>query len=680
MTGIGIGIGIARPHAAGSVSIPALFQSVNAAGWSVTYASPPTFTPDVTPEYFTVSRQGYNASAQAVTVSEDLVCTQRIRQAYPNHASLTTDQVALSDYIYSTDTITGVTNNSAETSPKPICNWALPDREVIGNTLTAEVVAFHRDARNGKQVAAVEFIVSDGTTTVTQVVSDAVVSGRAGDKGAVIVYRAAIDVSSLANPATLTLNAKAYPHIGGAASVANSADNSGTRGFIPRKYRRDTALAAAPYYAYVSASTGNNATGAVSTTAASAKALPFLSISEALKKAVQVAGSADGVIIRVMAGTRPLDNTPLTATLAQTAGEVIITRDPDAARSAVTVTLPLISWRPRLGASGGQVRFKDISFTRSAAGDFTGETGSYLNVVFENVAFNNGSFSAALYSPNAGGVWLDTTITNGASSFWTAGLRDHISWRGCDAAVIGPEGYLVLGCQFTGLTGFSYGTKDPSGSIIAFNRLQGTALFSMSGVGRSQIAIVQNLMEVIATGAVQLIQFVGTTTLRHVLLMHNTTTGFFTVGRNNLFYDETATPCTTTLVASRGNIHNQINTKGDRFDSNGALVGNWAYLYGAGCQGEFSMFIDAQSGGIGGTFAQAYPGRGASIGTSATVRNDPLFTAYAGVTSGPTAGAGAGTYTLQSGSTAKARVAPVLAFDLAGSARSSVLASAGSYE
>lgn len=681
---IGLGIGLAAPgrrHDSGAPSFAAQFQSVNASGWSVTRADPPTLAPDVTPEYFTVRRAGYNSAAQVVEHLKDLISTKRIRQAHPNFASLTTDQVALSDYIYSTDSITGVTNNSIETSPRPICNWALPDGDIVGNTLTAEVVAFHRNAQNGEQVAAVEFIVSDGTTTVTQIVSASVVSGRAGDKAAVIVYRGNIDVSSLANPATLTLNAKVYPHIGGVTAVADSSLNSGTRGFIPRKYRRDTARATAPYYVYVNASTGNNATGAVSTGVATAEAAPCQTIAGAILRAVAVVGDTAGVIIRLMAGSHALANTGISVTQAQTGGELVITRDPNAARSAVIVQHPLITWRPRLGAAGGQVRFKDVTFTRTVSGgDFTGEAASFLKVVFENVAYGNGGFSSSIIAANAGIVWLDTTITGGASSFWTAGLRDHISWRGCDAAVIGPEGFLVLGCNFTGLTGFSYGAKDPSGTIIAFNKLQGSMLFSMSGANRSQIAIVQNEMEVIATGAVQLVQFVGTTTLRHVLLIHNTFTGFFTVGRNNLFYDETATPCTTSMVSCHGNIHPQINTKGDRFDSNGALVGNWAYLYGVGCQGEFSMFIDAQSGGIGGTFAQAYPGLGASIGTSATVRNDPLFTAYAGVTSGPTAGAGGGDYSLQPGSPAKARVKPVLKYDLFGAARSLVLASAGACE
>jgi hypothetical protein len=84
-------------------------------------------------------------------------------------------------------------------------------------------------------------------------------------------------------------------------------------------------------------------------------------------------------------------------------------------------------------------------------------------------------------------------------------------------------------------------------------------------------------------------------------------------------------------------------------------------------------------------FAQAYPGRGANIGTSATVQNDPKFTSPAATTwsgSGTTgtAGAGNGTYTLQNGSPCKAMMdVGVLPFDLAGNARSPTNDTTGAY-
>lgn len=239
----------------------------------------------------------------------------------------------------------------------------------------------------------------------------------------------------------------------------------------------------------------------------------------------------------------------------------------------------------------------------------------------------------------------------------------------------------MLGCDFTAMGVPFFGAKAQSGIIAAYNRFRGYGNgFTFSNVPGGA-AIVQNIWECTATATTSTLQFADGGPLTHIIVQHNVVTGFFTVGRDNLFYDQTSAPATSKLMSLRGNIHGQLNNKGDRFDSNGALTGNWAYLYGVGCYGEFSMFIDAQSGGIGGTFAQAYPGLGAKLGTSSTVRQDPLFVDYKGVTSGPTAGAGGGNYALQSGSPAKGMLSKTaLKYDIAGAARSLTAASAGPYE
>lgn len=664
-------------------AISALFTNVNADGWSVDYASPPTFNPAGSPEQFTVTRAGYNSSGAPITFTENLICTQRIRQPFPNHATLTADQVALSDYIYSTDVVTGATNGSTEVSPKAVANWALPGNQLVGNTVRLEVVAFHRDGRAGEQVAAVEFRATDGTTTVTQIVSASSILGHPGDRFPVIGYACDMDISTLANPATITVNAKIFPFVGAAASVLDSADNSGLRAFSPLKFRRDTVRFAAPFYAYVDNVAGNNTTGAVNTNAATAKAAPCQTIAGAINRAITVNGTCDGLILRLMAGDQALTSGLITAARTLSDGaEVIIERDPDSAQSACVATLPLVSFRPRLGAAGGQLRFRDVTLRRTAAGDFVGEATSHLIVVFDRMTFDNAGFAAALYSPNTSGEWLGATITSPANSLTSAGLRDHLMWRGVQvgAASINIEAWLILGCDFTSLAGLTNGSKSPSGSIIAFNRFIGfdTGIQYGSTVGA---AVVQNVFETTRTTTTFTIQFADTGTHHHCIVQHNTVAGFFTVGRSNLFYDQTAAPTSSKLHSVRGNIFNQINTKGDRFDSNGALLGNWQFLFGVGCYGQFSMFIDAQSGGIGGSFAQAYPGLGAKIGTSNTVRQDPLFVDYEGVTSGPTAGLGGGNYALQAGSPAKGMLnKTALKFDMAGNARSLTAASAGAYE
>jgi hypothetical protein len=194
-------------------------------------------------------------------------------------------------------------------------------------------------------------------------------------------------------------------------------------------------------------------------------------------------------------------------------------------------------------------------------------------------------------------------------------------------------------------------------------------------------AIVQNVIEytsATSNPAIAISHDSASADTSHIVVLHNTIAGFNDHGRSNLLYDETVgDPRTHKLMRFVGNLQTQINNKGDVFILDGARTGNFPYLYGVGCFAEFLQFRDAGSG----SFAQEFPGIAASIGTSNTVRNDPLFTDYEGTTSGPVAGAGGGTYTLSVSSPCKGRVTtPVLKFDLAGNARSLTAATSGAYE
>jgi hypothetical protein len=667
----------------------AKFQSVNTDGWRSTYASPPTFDPVGNPEYFTVTRQGFNTSGGATTYSEDLVCTQRTRQVYPNQASLETNQVALSDYIYSTDTVLGATNNSTEASPKPVANWVMPDRMTVGNTIHLEVTAFHRNARDFEQIAAVEFRATDGTTTVTQVVATSAISSSYEDAVPVIVYQCDLDISALANPATVTVNAKVYPWIGGAASVLDSADSSVEREFSPRTFTRDTA-AQRVAYVRTAALGGNDGTGVVSTVDATASANPFLTHGAAIN-AMHTHGAAEGVIYTGddQGLAFVMSSAAIVATRTQNGKALIITRESGVARANARVSFGLAAFRPRLGAAGGYLIFRDMGIVRTGTLSFTGEAASALRLYFDRCNFDNASNNAAILS-NSDAYFYGVVFSNLSASLLNAGTREIRTIRGCTIPTSGGalEGWLAVGNLITTMGGvMSVGSRSATGSILSFNKVVGVNATSgfvnlALSADVSQVAIVQNLLEFIsatANPAIRGTADAATGNVNHIIIHNNTVTGFFNNGRSNLFYEDGATARTSKLMSVRGNIQDQINTKGDVFVLSGARVGNWAYLYGVGCDGEFSQFIDADSGGIGSAFAQAYPGINASIGTSSTVRNDPLWTTYAGTTSGPTAGAGGGVYTLQSGSPAKARCKPNLRFDLAGSTRTGPLTSSGAY-
>jgi hypothetical protein len=666
-----------------AVPIPANFQSVNADGWSVTYASPPTFDPVGSPEFFTVLRDGYDATGAATTIAENLVCTRRARQVFPNQASLTTDQVALSDYIYSTDIITGVTNNSTETSPKPVANWALADRGVCGDTLHLELVAFHR---NG--VAAVEFRATDGTTTVTHVVSEMTVLPAVGDVNAVLGYQCDLNLSTLADPATITVNAKVFPRIGGSASVLDSADQSSLWQFSPRSYRRDTVRFAAPYYVYV-ASGGDDATGAVSTDPAVASATPCATILGATLRLVAANTNVDHGVIRLKAGTHVYGSASSPSKKQQHTG-MVVERDPATDFTDVTMTFGADGTllRPLFESLTGQetiLIIRNLQVQRLGSGTFNALFG-VLRVTWENCTLDLGANVTAVYGSDITDCIQGLTVTSTAShGFLATAISNprHRLIRGAICESINFEGWCVLGSDLAHPSGavFSYPTSGQTGAIVGFNSIGNpTVLNGLISVGvTTGFAFIQNVVETTSASAganIRISADSATASTSHVMFWHNTFTGFFSSGRVNLFYDEGATPRTHKLMSMRGNIWVQINNKGDVFVADGSRIGNWPYYYGTGCEGEFTQFIDAE--GAGG-FAQIFAGLRASIGTSNSVRNDPLFVDYQSLTAGPTAGAGGGDYRLQSGSPARGRVTRLLPFDLDGNPRAA-LASAGAYE
>jgi hypothetical protein len=319
-----------------------------------------------------------------------------------------------------------------------------------------------------------------------------------------------------------------------------------------------------------------------------------------------------------------------------------------------------------------------------------GEATSLLRLNFDDCLFDAGSQNVAVFGGSCDGGFIGNTFSNLAASTLNSGTREIRVLRGniIPSAPSGIEGWLVLGNLITSSAGaLSFGSRSASGSIVGFNVVRGpsSSVGVISYAAASDVigaAFLQNVIEYTSATAgpsIRVSADAATGNSQHVIIHHNTFAGFFINGRANLFYDDGATARTNKLMSVRGNIHVQLNTKGDVFMTNGARVGNWAYEFGVGCQGEFSQFIDADSGGIGSGFAQDYAGLGANIGTSASIRNDPLFVSPAATASGPTAGAGGGNYALQAGSPAKAMAAAVLRFDAAGAARSA-LTSAGAYE
>lgn len=247
----------------------------------------------------------------------------------------------------------------------------------------------------------------------------------------------------------------------------------------------------------------------------------------------------------------------------------------------------------------------------------------------------------------------------------------------------------MLGCDITtpGGLGSPVGTRSANGSIIQFNRFTGpTAQLLDVGTPESVVgfSFSQNLVEVTtSTGpGLRASGDSGIGNLTHVLFDNNTATGYGSGGRFNLGYNETTgTQRTHKFFRQSNSIIGNMYTKHDVFlgtNGNGSPdpvgaplhVGGWSFLYQVGSRNNWTQFGAPATNGVGASEGPAYAGLSTTLGTSMTVRNDPIFMNYQGLTA--SAGVGGGDYRLQAGSPCIGLVAganEVFSFDLAGIAR-----------
>jgi hypothetical protein len=337
----------------------------------------------------------------------------------------------------------------------------------------------------------------------------------------------------------------------------------------------------------------------------------------------------------------------------------------------------------------GCIRFHDITVRRTGLSALTGEVGAELDVIFDDVDWDGANNNASWLNRAHDRFYGVTAISQAtASGFLPSGTNEHRCFRGvtADLNFNSIEGWLITGCQLDRAV-ISRAARTFSGAIIAFNKfLRANGPSGGLSVGTDEnvtgFALVQNLIETTTTNAQPWLRMSAdsaTGNVTHAIVHNNTLVGFNNLGRGNLLYDDHATLHRAhSLNSFKGNIHVQINTKGQLFKQDGTFVGNESYDYGVGCEGEFSQFVDA--GPNLQSFRQRYPGLRASIGTSSTVRNDPLFTNYQGTINNSTPGNGGGDYKPQPGAPTGNRLASaVLSHDLAGTARPTTWDGTGAY-
>lgn len=680
------------------------FNSCAADGWQLdvdTPVDPPALTE------FDNLRIGYTSGLSATLIKRTGYLGKQLREVFPNEDDLDPDTVAATEELYSSDMVFGATISSLLTSPKPVAAWVMADRQRINATLDWELVAFHKDAKPdstgvGRMVAGVRVRANDGTTaTDWQTVSATVQSTYCDDANAPEVYKGTLDTSGLADGA-VWLEAEVYPHFGEAASVLKSEDNYsagiGQRGFTRRWFRKTSA---ATQYVAV-ASTGNDSTGVVSTTEATAIATPCLTVAGAQKKAHDILGTSDGaldVVDIVIVDGVDLGTVTFTGSYKQDIAAVRVTRATGTTRAAAVVTTTA-NYFPdfdshTIALDEGALMFEDMSLTFGGVHTINGATGVPLHIIIKDCNVDMGSNATPIRSSDLSHVsWFGCTFSNmpassnNAVGFTTAGETRIL--RGCTVNMGGQamEGWITIGCDITDSKGQGY--LDYTEGCIFYNNKYLSPDSTTSGIifdtttelGMGPVVIVQNLVEwtsATAQPAIRVSADNGKGSMNHVVFAHNCCPGAETAGRWNLFYDDTTgTDRTFKHIMFKGNLGASLNTKGDVFKSDGTKIGNFNFHHGVGCEGNYTIDADA-NGGSNLSFKQAYAGRGSLIDNG-----DPLFTNNQATTGtaggGYSAGAGGGDYTLQSGSPARDILSePLLAFDLAGNSRGTGTQDAGCY-
>lgn len=649
----------------GTPAIP-LLSSIDADGWYGVWNTsgdtiPSEFDPHSSPQTITVSRPGFNSSGTATTVSKTLTLMKRVRQPYPSQSTLTTGDVALDDYIYSTDSITGVTNNSLLAPPRPIAAWAQPDRIIVDDgSLTVKLFVAHAYAQQGRPVAAVVFSVTDGTNTVTSTVTSLTTTSYTASGKSVPYYEATIDISSL-DAGAVTLDAEIRPWEGAAFSASDRGSN--LIRFSQQTVINNKSLTRPRVYAYVDGGGGSGA--AVSTSEATALTTPYDTLADAAT-AIRAYNNTNhssnfgdyGVIIvkagldqdtkvatGVLRTTCPTSVAPLTIraeTPASKSTTIVTTpaNDSDALPTYlvledVRLDIPNAS-RQYSWCNGGDAA-RQLALIRCEIDEPTG--------VYEDTVFAQ---TGRLYVQDCDFGTAKTSGRGIFSRFSTNLQQTNLigsNLPGAGSATV----YNAIGCSSANIDGTTAGSAEAKqGICYAYNSFgigtgTGRLVNFEHDAGVDGAAIVGNQLEGFGTYSDALIWInadSNNTATQNIVAMLNTIVG----ERPNWLYAEGTS--TKTKSFFRYNLTQEFNIKGDVFGTDGTYIGNWSQRYRVGHRYNTNLLstLDAQAGTSYG--ASTWAGEVRPLGESdVTTKGSAIDPDFADDQSNDGGDAGSGDYT-----------------------------------
>lgn len=688
-------------------------------GWvcvvTVPYLVGQTFDP--TKIVHEVRDPGFDATG-STTVTRNIRGTVILRRQYnaasskqqSNNGVTMTVFYALEDLVYAGSTIVSATaeagyygasavgsvsslaNNSTRPYYKPLAAWFNTQHErATGSGYAVELAAAHVHGMNGRMVARVEFIATDGNshTAATQTASVPSLSAIQTQGNPTEAYKATIPLTALDQGAVCQVNAKVYPWIGDASAVLDLAvdgfawptanpqtplrfwnDKSGTRGAI----------------AFVRAGAGG--TPQVSKTLATARANPYATISAAFTAlAAFNGGDHSGSTIYLMDnGAGGAVAHTISASIATTAGECWTDIRVDAAATgAVSLTMDAARSIP------DKVRwFTNINHT--AGNGFNGSSTPNNKML----AFGGGtitSTSTGSLHYRIGLNWLTNVTINASGNLaMMAGFANTRTQTVLALGVI-AEGassdgnvlpYTMIGCR---LRRFALQEISPSGmpsnddqdGMFVMNtwfreiRSSGTYCSLITSRSWSRgLAVIQNVFEGGVTNQTGFRLGGDGTTMAsdNVLFHYNTVVG----GRINHGYTDVAGAAgVIRRMRMRYNLCNDTwNCKTDTFTTNTTVtgrVGNWEHLHNVGNKGNVVTGGSANNSAPNpdtSWLGPWWPAATYNVGAANVTFTDNKSTPIGG-------GALGGTYSLTGGSNAAydqvAANDSMLAYDIAGNAR-----------
>jgi len=600
--GHGMGLGLAPLGSDSPVTPPpppppptvTTLSDFAANGWSATYPAPPAFDPHNTPETFTVTRRGFDATGMPTTPRDTLTIMARLRQPYPDQNTLTPDQVALSDFIYDGDVVAGVQNNSTRAYPLPIAMWLNHDHaRATSATHTLRLAVAHGTGRNGRPVAAVKFTASDGTTTVEQTVSGMSTITYPASGLSVPHFAADMDLSTLAQGSLLTIDAVIYPWVGEAFTISQDADVYPSPNLTTLRVFNDRTGGYGTAYAYVDASAGNNATGVASGTAATARAAPFADM-RAAATAVKAFNNAQygrntlsGGVIRLEAGLHTYTNIRLDGGTLYNVPVLVEAAD----ESQKASTILQDSGASQAWSMPNRWKIRGLTIRKTVGSATPWDTVSAqidgrMVIVQDCIWDLNGRNKYA-------GWWFRIGMFYQINNTGDAGQNGLLAAYVKCSILIGCQldnaygAYAIAGCRATNFTEPAVAGNRPAplGIFIGFNVFSSSQngariVGHNTAIGPRGLAVVGNVIESWGPNtspALQINADGNVNAAQNVVIAHNTVIG----QRLNFLYMDTDGNAEKSAYV-RANVFQTMNVKGDVFAAQSANTGNWPVRYKTG--------------------------------------------------------------------------------------------------